>query len=205
MNVYLAGVLIILHVVGIFGIQSGSREWFLDLTPVNLLLTFFIVLLSMQKANALPLIALVVLSFLGGFGAEYIGVHTGLLFGDYAYGEGLGPAWEGIPYAIGMNWAMLILITRSLSNQISNNRWIQPIIGAFLMVVLDLWMEPVAPILDYWSFNGVAPFSNYAGWFGVALLLHYIGTLLGAHKWDCKADVLVYTVQSAFFLVLILV
>ncbi len=203
MNKYLAAVILILHVVGLFGLNSSLHDWFLALTPVNLLITFGVVLFSMSKAPSGLLFAMTVIAFLGGFFAEYIGVHTGLLFGDYAYGDGLGPQWEGIPYAIGMNWAMLVLVTRSLANSIHANKWIQPVIAATLMVILDLWIEPVAPKLDYWSFGGIAPISNYIGWFGVAWLLHMLGSLLGAAKWSCKADVLVYSVQTLFFLILI--
>lgn len=203
MKKYLPFILVVLHVVGLFGLTSSERGWFLSLTPLNLLITFLVALLLIEKGKWNSLIPMMVLGFAGGFGAEYLGVHTGLIFGDYAYGAGLGPKWKEIPLAIGMNWAMLLLVTRSIANRVVSNVWIQAVIASVLMVLLDVCIEPVAPTLDYWAFEGgVAPFSNYVGWFLVALVLHFIGTLFKASKWDTKGDVLIYTIQAAFFLVL---
>ena len=34
------------------------------------------------------------------------------------------------------------------------------------MVFIDLFIEPVAPILDFWEFkDNIVPASNYMGWF----------------------------------------
>lgn len=203
MKKYLPFILVVLHVVGLFGLTSSERDWFLSLTPLNLLITFLVALLLLERGKWSSLVTMMIVGFAGGFGAEYLGVHTGLIFGDYAYGAGLGPKWEDIPLAIGMNWAMLLLVTRSMANRMVSNGWMQAVIASVLMVLLDVFIEPVAPTLDYWEFDGrVAPFSNYVGWFLVALALHSIGTLFKASKWDTKGDVLIYTIQSAFFLVL---
>ena len=43
-------------------------------------------------------------------------------------------------------------------------------IGTSLMLFLDLLMEPLAPILDFWVFEGKeAPLQNYLGWTVVAI------------------------------------
>lgn len=205
MKKYLPFILVVLHVVGLFGLKSEARDWFLSLTPLNLLITFLVSLLLIQKGSVKSILPTLVIAFAGGFFAEYIGVHTGLLFGDYAYGEGLGPSWKGIPWAIGMNWAMLVLITRSILNRVVSSSIVQPILAATLMVGLDLLIEPVAPHLDYWAFDGgIAPFTNYLGWFLVALILHFVGNLFKAKTWDTRGDVLILTVQASFFAVLIL-
>ncbi len=205
MKKYIPFVIVVLHVVGIFGLNSPWRDLFLQLTPVNLLITFIGGLWLFQSQINIKFVAAMLLAFAGGFGAEYIGVHTGFLFGDYSYGAGLGPRWEGIPLAIGMNWAMLILVSRSLANRLVSSCISQAIVATLIMVILDLFMEPVAPRLDFWEFDGgTAPFSNYFGWFAVALFLHVVSNYLDARKWDTKADVVIYTVQTAFFLTLIL-
>ena len=34
-----------------------------------------------------------------------------------------------------------------------------------MMLIIDITLEPIAPILDYWEFSGsVAPIQNYIGW-----------------------------------------
>ena len=43
------------------------------------------------------------------------------------------------------------------------------------MIFLDLLIEPIAPVLDFWVFEGgEAPFQNYIGWKSVALFLQSI-------------------------------
>ena len=43
------------------------------------------------------------------------------------------------------------------------------------MVMLDAVIEPIAPLLDFWEFNGgKAPLKNYLGWILVALPLNYL-------------------------------
>lgn len=204
MNKYLVYLLIIFHSVGVAGLSSDFAPFFIQFTPGNLLLTLAIVLVSFNKVKSWKAWVALAIAYVFGFGAEYIGVHTGLLFGDYAYGNGLGWKWREIPLTIGMNWAMLIAVTRSMANKMTSNKWLQALVAAGLMVVLDLWMEPVAPKLNFWEFEGgIAPFSNYVGWFAVALVIHTIGNFFKAQTWDVKTDVAVYTIQSMFFLVLV--
>ena len=39
------------------------------------------------------------------------------------------------------------------------------------MLIIDITLEPIAPILDYWEFSGsVAPVQNYIGWTFTSLL-----------------------------------
>jgi len=50
------------------------------------------------------------------------------------------------------------------------------IIGALILTLLDLLIEPVAVRLDYWHWaDGVVPFKNYLSWFlaGVVMLFIY--------------------------------
>lgn len=201
------GVLIlsVLHVVGLFGLHSPWAEWFLKLTPVTLIITFVVAVAGLERGKMTSVVFNMILAFAAGFAAEWYGVHTGQVFGDYEYGDGLGPKWMDIPLAIGMNWAMLVLITRSLANRISANRLFRPVLAALLMVILDVWMEPVAPILDFWQFEGgMATLTNYIDWFLVAVVLHLIGEITGATDWDSRTDLGIYVVQTVFFVVLAL-
>ena len=46
------------------------------------------------------------------------------------------------------------------------------------MILLDLLIEPIAPVLDFWVFDGgEAPLQNYIGWTAVALFLQIIFSL----------------------------
>ena len=66
------------------------------------------------------------------------------------------------------------------------------------MVSLDLVMEPVAPVLDFWTFkSGLASFQNYFGWSLVSFPLHFF-----YHKVNPKLMVhflFIYLFFSFFF------
>ena len=120
-------------------------------------------------------IALFITFFLGGMFVEWLGVSYGLLFGDYHYGRHFGPKLEGVPWLIGVNWAILTFVTGAIAQQWFKAFWLKVSAGAFLMVFLDFFMEVSASKFDFWHWDeAVAPLQNYVAWFGVALLFHWI-------------------------------
>lgn len=195
-------VLVIFHAVGLWGLLfSGEPVYFQRLTPMNLLLTNALLFSFHRRWNvAFLLFAAVV--FLVGFFSEIIGIHTGLLFGNYSYGAALGlKLWE-VPLLIGLNWLMLVYITGHISNYTGLHWAAKAFVGALLMVLLDFFIEPVAVRYDFWSWqNGHIPFSNYIGWFAVALLLHLYFQKGNFFKRNGLAPY-VYAVQFLFFICL---
>jgi putative membrane protein len=147
---------------------------------------------------------MVALGFLTGMITEILGVQWGWIFGDYQYGEALGVKVLGVPLLIGVNWALLTIITGAIAQQFYQNILMRIIIGVGLMIFLDLLIEPIAPILDFWVFEGgEAPLQNYIGWTAVALFLqaffHYFNiTIKGwfSHQ--------LYLLQIIFFTVLLI-
>jgi len=162
------------HVSAVIGILLGHADWFLPLTPLNLFLCFGILLWNIPQVNLRDLLLLMI-PFAFGMVAEWLGVNFGLIFGDYAYGNNLGPKIWGVPWMIGINWAILVFLTASIAQKISKNLFVASTIGAILMVLLDLIIEQVAPQFDFWEFNNnIVPLQNYVGWFVVAFLAHLI-------------------------------
>jgi putative membrane protein len=160
------------HISAIIGVSLGYFEWFIGKTPLNLLLMFGLLLLIYPLNNSKRL--LLTLTFLlAGILVEWLGVNYGLLFGNYSYGQNLGPKIGGVPLIIGVNWALLVWITGAISNRVMLTWPGRMLMGALLMLGLDFLMEVSAPVFDFWEFSGgKAPFSNYVGWFVVALALH---------------------------------
>ena len=120
------------------------------------------------------LFVFVLIAYLWGFGAELIGVQTGLIFGDYHYGPVLGPKISGTPLMIGVNWILVSYSAGIAANYLAKNLpwWLKGILAAVLLVILDLLIEPVAIAYDFWSWEqGHPPVQNYIGWFLVALPL----------------------------------
>jgi putative membrane protein len=168
---------------GIFGISSEDSEWFLSLTPLNLLLTFGIMMINISKIN-LRVIAAMSIPFLLGFVTEALGVNYGLVYGSYAYGENLGFKLAGVPLLICINWAVLTAITADVAKHFFKNIWVTALLGALLMTGLDVIIEVSAPRFDYWEFeNGIVPLQNYLGWLGTAFLAH-----LAYQKFNIKTN-----------------
>ncbi|MBF9253041.1 carotenoid biosynthesis protein [Pontibacter sp. 172403-2] len=192
-------VLVIFHAVGFWGLVfSGDPVYFQQLTPLNLLLTSAL-LFSFHRCWNLPFVLFAIAVFLVGFLAEAVGVHTGLLFGNYGYGHALGTkVWE-VPLLIGLNWLMLVYSTGHISNYTRLPWMIKAILGALLMVLLDYFIEPVAMRYDFWNWQGgFVPFSNYAGWFILAFLLQLYFQRAGFFKQNPLAPY-IFLVQLAFF------
>ena len=195
-------VLVIFHAVGLWGLLfSGEPEYFQQLTPMNLLLTNVLLFSFHRRWNA-AFVLFAVVMFCGGFLSEVLGVHTGLLFGNYSYGAALGlKLWE-VPLLIGLNWLMLVYTTGHISNYFKLHWLIRALIGAICMVLLDYFIEPVAMQYDFWSWQGDSiPLSNFIGWFAVAFLLQLYFQKASFFKSNRLAPY-VYLVQLAFFICL---
>ena len=190
------------HISGIVGIIYSDASWFVSATPINLLLSF-ILLLANTRLNK-RLVFLLLSCFTTGMAAEIIGVRYGLIFGEYAYGAVLGIKLMEVPLLIGINWCILIFITGNIAQFFSDSFWINTFVGVALMLALDLVIEPVAPVLDFWTFtDGLASFHNYVGWALVALPLQ-----MAFQKWKITIEGFypfhLYVLQFLFFTILLI-
>ena len=61
----------------------------------------------------------------------------------------LGAKILGVPVLIGVNWIILTFITGSLSSFLFKNKFLSVLMGAVFMILLDLLIEPVAPLLGF--------------------------------------------------------
>ncbi|WP_296313311.1 carotenoid biosynthesis protein [Winogradskyella sp. UBA3174] len=157
---------------GIIGVSSSAQDWFLSMTPLNLLLSLAMVLWHIKNYNYKVILALAIPFFIG-FIAEGLGVNFGLIFGTYVYGENLGFKVFGVPLMICINWTLLTATTADVSKYFSKNIVISALVGAALMTGLDVILEVSAPRFDFWEFeNGIVPIKNYIGWFVTAFIAH---------------------------------
>ena len=126
-----------------------------------------------------------ILVYATGFLIELIGVKTGEIFGSYFYGPTLQPRLWSIPVAIGFAWLAILISAAAVSQYLLPERFLKnpPIVAitiALLMVVFDLFMEPAAAKLGYWTWeNENIPLQNYLAWFAFGFILSYIGLRLG--------------------------
>ena len=151
-----------------FSEPSPAASW---AGPLFLLCAFLLAVLPAKRPLALWLLA----AGAGGFIAELIGLHTGLVFGDYHYSASLGPQAFGVPLSIATAWGVLLVC--ACSHAVHPNRFIAAAAGAAWMVTADLLIDPLASgPLEYWQWPGGGPYFgvpllNFLGWFVVSYLL----------------------------------
>lgn len=195
-------VLIIFHLVGIGGVVFGDAQEFLQLTPLNLLLTALIIGIN-DAQNRFSKVFLV--TYLLGFAIEVLGVNTGFPFGNYAYGSALGIKLLNTPLIIGLNWLILLYSTNAIAVRFGQTVVTKALVSAALMVTLDYLIEPVAISYDFWTWeNGLPPFSNYAAWFIVAFIISAIWQM-SRIKLNTRIAWAVYAVELFFFGILNLI
>ena len=186
------------HISAMIGVTIGYETWFIEKTPLNLSIIFGLLAWLFPLDTVKKILASLIF-FFGGMIIEWLGVSFGFLFGVYEYGENLGPKIDGVPFFIGVNWAVLVLVTGEISNKFKIPYWSKVMLGAALMVFLDFFMEVPAPVFDFWVFEGgVAPLSNYIGWYVVAVILHAIFQAMKIEG-NFKLSLHIYICQLLFF------
>ncbi|CAN5438020.1 hypothetical protein BH23BAC1_BH23BAC1_10880 [soil metagenome] len=157
--------LLVIHVVGFLGLSfSPYKSFFQNLTPLNLILSAFI-LFTFHKDHNFLFYLFCLITFLIGFFVEVLGIQTGIIFGNYQYGRALGlKIWE-TPLIIGLNWLLLIYTTGFICSKLNKNIFLKAISATILMLLLDILIEPVAIKLDFWKWGSTTiPLQNYVAW-----------------------------------------
>ncbi len=197
---YATAFLILFFLVGIAGfLIPETRLFFVQLTPLALLLSAVVLILFHAPRMDLGIAAIFLIIFFISFMAEAIGVSTGVIFGEYTYGKGLGIKILKTPVLIGLNWFMLVYCTKVIADRISSNKTVRLLVAPLLMVGYDLLLEQAAPLLDMWSWaGGKIPPQNYAAWFLLAFLFHL---LIRKYTPDFKNPLAapVFIIQFLFF------
>lgn len=188
-------IIAIFHVVGFVGFLINPA-YFRALTPVNLLLSAFLIIVMSGQSKWKFYLAFLSVGIVGYF-AEVLGVKTGLIFGHYYYGSALGYKLLAVPLLIGVNWSLLIYGTTQFCN--FSNRYVSALCSALLMVFLDFFIEHSAPKFDFWYWKGsLIPLQNYIAWFIISFFI----SLFAAKHLAAKPNVTVkafYVIQVLFF------
>ena len=158
-----------MHLAGIIGLQiPATQALFKALVPFHLLTCLGLLLFFHTDWNKYALLFFLI-TYSVGFAVEALGVHTGLIFGQYQYGPTLGPKLIDIPVVIGVNWVILIYSAGAIGQHWHNSSWIKALIAAAAVTVTDVLIEPVAIRLDFWQWSGNSvPLQNYIAWYIVS-------------------------------------
>ncbi|AWR98061.1 carotenoid biosynthesis protein [Acidianus sulfidivorans JP7] len=147
----------------------------------GLLALFFIaaiislILLSKRRKD-FPIVFLV--GAIIGFIFEKIGITTGIPFGHYAYH--FPPYILGVPIFVIFGWGIFSFLSYLTIFNLPSR--IKLIIFPFLMVIIDLSVDPIMVSAGFWTWEKSAinyfgiPITNFVGWYIVSLII--IATIL---------------------------
>lgn len=198
----------VIYAVGVVGfVLPITHSIFIRLTP--LIIIFSLAVLHFYKSdlgNEKQQKRLFFYSFVltAGFLVELWGVNTGIVFGEYTYGVGLGPKIAGTPPIIGLNWVLMIYLTSAIFSPLKRHVFNGVVLPSLLMVGYDIIMEHVAPKMEMWSWkNDLIPLQNYLMWGVLALFFHSIRYVLKIRDRNTMA-LPIFVVQTIFFLLILI-
>jgi uncharacterized membrane protein len=112
-----------------------------------------------------------------GYAAEWIGVRTGLPFGDYDYSGLLWPQLGGVPVIVALAWGGMGLAAHATAAAAApESRAGRLALGALALTAWDLFLDPQMIRLNLWTWHDPGPYrgvpvGNFAGWLLVSLLV----------------------------------
>ncbi len=136
-----------------------------------------------------------------GWLAEFVGSHTGVPFGPYAYTEKLHPQIGGVPLIIPIAWLMMMppawAIGTMIADQGSGPAFV--LASALAFTAWDLFLDPQMVTWGFWVWDEARaqypryfgiPWTNYAGWFGVSALITWFARPTAVAIQDVQAPLL---------------
>jgi uncharacterized membrane protein len=138
----------------------------------------------------------IIIAPLLGYTAEFIGVHTGHIFGAYTYNSNLPGLIFGVPFFVPIGYAYLAYSTNFLCLAISKpmaykrNVLILAVMSGFILTMHDLSIDPLWSTVHHlwtWDKNGAiygVPLHNFLGWFFVFATITIVASLSTWHVQD---------------------
>lgn len=143
-----------------------------------------------------------------GYAAEWVGIRTGLPFGQYTYAETLWPRPGGVPVIVALAWGGMGLAAYALACRAT---WGRPAVdaapvrvalGALALTAWDLFLDPQMLRVGLWVWTEPGPYrgvpvGNFLGWLLVSLLVMTLveGILAGRGARSAGLAV-IYTVMA---------
>ena len=119
------------------------------------------------------------------------------------YGKVLGYKVLNVPLMIGVNWFFLSISCGGISDIFFNKLFQEIFTRFFSYGFFDILIEPLAPVLNFWEFEGgIAPIKNYIGWFMTSFLIQLIYQKMKIN-FSPLFSVLIYLTQMGFFILLL--
>jgi uncharacterized membrane protein len=111
---------------------------------------------------------------------EAVGLATGFPYGEYAYGNALGPTLLGVPFLVPLAWLMMAWPSLLVAGLLTRNRAARVATAAGVFAAWDVVLDPQMVQAGYWTWAapqpslpgiGTVPLTNLAGWLLAGLVL----------------------------------
>lgn len=194
----------IMFAVGIVGHSfKFSLNLMLTLTPIVLLLIGSVICVYIIINRNYRILYWCILIYLLTLILEIIGVKSGIIFGEYKYGNTLGLKFFEVPLIIGFNWMFVILGAINLSAKLFRKKITIIIFAAIFSVIFDIILEPVAIKFDYWHWRQIyVPIQNYIAWFIISYFSAQVFYLFKTEIKNINVFMNYFLAQFIFFLYL---
>lgn len=154
--------------------DRATTEWLSTLVVVAFAATTLVLTIGawggQQAALAFGLVAV------GTLVVERAGHTTGFPFGEYDYTGALQPTIGGVPAIVPLAWFAMGVPALEVGRAVARRRAGAVVVGAAALTAWDLFLDPQMVEQRYWAwavdgaYEGI-PLSNYAGWFGVGVVV----------------------------------
>lgn len=122
-----------------------------------------------------------------GYLIEGFGVATGFPYGEFYYGDPLGPTIFGlVPYLLPLSYVPLVIGAVAVVS-VGGTALRRIVLGGLFLVVIDGVLDPGAVALGFWVWPGGGPYygvplSNYGGWLISGLIASALLTWIGGRR-----------------------
>src|SRR3989344_5537070 len=173
----------------------------------------FLFLYGIKNWGKMFIIAAIII-FLITFAIEEKNLYMRNVYGNYAYSGLLGPKILDVPVFISLAWIIFIFVVYNASSVYTNKKTRLILYSTFLLVSLDLILDPVGVATKYWTWvgyepNGLSmeswfgiPWKNYLGWFLAGIVMFTILSKLIKPRKDFNGFLLLYIAQVISWAVL---
>lgn len=180
----------------ILGLSSSSGANFLHLVPYVFLISAVVLVANNKYQNLDHYIfygLILVLSYSIHLVLSVLKVPQ--LQPDYT--TALGVQLFGIPLVLPVIWFFLVNSVNGILRKFPFNHFLSAIIGGFLIVIMDLFLEAQATKFGFWSWaNDEVPFTNFFWWFFLSS-----GFLYFSFKLDIRNHTFTSTFAFLFMLI----
>ncbi len=206
-------------------VASGLRPDPIRLTSVVVVLLAASALAFAARTYGLrTAVAAFAASVAAGYAAEWVGVRTGLPFGDYDYTGVLWPQLGEVPVIVALAWGGMGLAAHATASAVTGGgrgtpaaprargnpgdrgpaagRVARITLGACALTAWDLFLDPQMTRLNLWTWSDPGPYrgipvSNFVGWLLVSLLVMALIDVIVAGRAARSAGLVsIYTVMA---------